>query len=178
MHSRDSLALHAYVEEVGRQGRAIESTLTADLQATVQAGSITIVTAFVIRPSHSYSVFGARAAPRARGLQYKPVHVAIPRHSLLFPSPGRVVGGSSRGAHNRAHGTSPSTCNIGMLHNLPLVMSNLRLGDGADRIVGLALGGGVVGRQDGRDGPNDGADLVVQLLGLGLVNHGLEGRAF
>lgn len=62
--------------------------------------------------------------------------------------------------------------------HLALVMPNLRLGDGADGVVGLAFSGRVVGRQDGGDGANDGADLVIHLLGLGLVDNRLQGRAF
>lgn len=56
-------------------------------------------------------------------------------------------------------------------------MSNLRLGDRADGVIGLAFSGRVVGWQDGGDGANDGTDLVIHLLGLGLVDDGLQGRA-
>lgn len=64
-----------------------------------------------------------------------------------------------------------------MLGDLALVVSNLRLRDGADRIIGGALGGRVVGGQNGGYGPDDGADLVVHLLRFGLVDDVLEGGA-
>lgn len=64
-----------------------------------------------------------------------------------------------------------------MLHNLALVVANLGLGDGALGIVALALGGGVIRGQDGGGGADDGADLVVELLRLGLLDGGLEGGA-
>lgn len=61
-----------------------------------------------------------------------------------------------------------------MRRHLALVVANLGLRDRADRIVGLALGGGVVGRQDGGDGAHDGAHLVVHLLCLGLLDNVLQ----
>lgn len=61
--------------------------------------------------------------------------------------------------------------------HLALVVSNLRLGDRADSVVGLAFSGRVVGWQDGGDGANDGANLVIHLLGLGLIDDELQGRA-
>lgn len=64
-----------------------------------------------------------------------------------------------------------------MLHDLALVVTNLSLSDRALSIVALALGGGVVRGQDGGGGPDDGADLVVELLRLGLLDGGLEGGA-
>lgn len=64
-----------------------------------------------------------------------------------------------------------------MLHDLALVVADLGLGDGALGVVTLALGGGVVRGQDGGGGADDGADLVVELLCLGLLDGGLEGGA-
>lgn len=64
-----------------------------------------------------------------------------------------------------------------MLHDLALVVANLSLGDGALGVVALALGGRVVGRQDGGGRADDGAHLVVELLCLGLLDGGLQGGA-
>lgn len=50
------------------------------------------------------------------------------------------------------------------------MMSNLCLRDRALDVVRLALGSWVVGRQDGGGSTNDGAHLVVHLLGLGFVD--------
>lgn len=53
---------------------------------------------------------------------------------------------------------------------LPLVVADPGLGDGALGVVALAFGGWVVGREDGGGGADDGADLVIHRLGLGLVD--------
>jgi len=64
-----------------------------------------------------------------------------------------------------------------MRYNLPLVMADLGLGHGALGIVRFAVGAGVVRRQDGSGRPDDGADLVIHLLALGLLHHLLQRRA-
>lgn len=102
---------------------------------------------------------------------------------LLFPKPNvqnrteRPSSRSTASTNNRADSALSSRLHIRVLHNLALVMSNLGLGDGALRIVALALGGRMVWRQDGGGGPDDGADLVVELLCLGLLDGVLQGGA-
>ncbi|KAL2276044.1 hypothetical protein FJTKL_01437 [Diaporthe vaccinii] len=81
------------------------------------------------------------------------------------------------GTNNRADRALGSALDVRVLHDLALVVADLGLGDGALGVVALALGGGVVGRQDGGGGPDDGADLVVELLCLRLLDGGLERRA-
>ena len=61
--------------------------------------------------------------------------------------------------------------------DLVLVVADLSLGDGAGVGVVVAGSRGVVGGQDGGDGPDDGADLVIHLAALGLTDDGLEGGA-
>ena len=53
---------------------------------------------------------------------------------------------------------------------LPLVVPDLRLGDGTRGVVFLPLGGRMVGRQDGGGGADDGTHFIVHLFGLGLVD--------
>lgn len=77
-----------------------------------------------------------------------------------------------------ANSTRTSRGNVGVLNNLALVVANLGLGDGADGIVALAVGGWVVGRENCGDWANNGADLVVHLFRLGLVHDGIQRRAF
>lgn len=105
-------------------------------------------------------------APSTPSVPHIPVQIqAFPRAAL------------TPGANNRADGTLSSALHVRVLHDLALVVANLGLGDGALGVVALALGGGVVGRQDGGRGADDGADLVVELLCLGLLDGGLEGGA-
>lgn len=56
-------------------------------------------------------------------------------------------------------------------------MANLSFGNWTNGIVSLALGGWVVGRQDGGNGSNDGAHLVIHLLRLWFLDNGAEGWA-
>ena len=58
------------------------------------------------------------------------------------------------------------------------MMSNLRLRDRADGTVLLARGAGVVWRENGGHRPNDGADLIVHLLALGLIDDLSQRRTF
>lgn len=74
---------------------------------------------------------------------------------------------------NRANSSCASRGNVWVLNNLSLVVANLGLGDRAYRIVALALSGRVVGRQNRSNRANNGADLVVHLFRLGLVDDGV-----
>lgn len=51
------------------------------------------------------------------------------------------------------------------------MVSDLRLCNGAHGIVALAFGAWVVRWQDSRGGTDNGADVIVHLPGLGLVDH-------
>lgn len=53
--------------------------------------------------------------------------------------------------------------------DLPLVMSNLGLRDGALDIVAFVGGARVIGGEDGGGGADDGADVIVHGFRLGLV---------
>lgn len=97
-------------------------------------------------------------------------------NAYYFPAP-KSAGHSTPSTNNRADSALSSRFHIRVLHDLALVVANLGLGDGALRIVALALGGGVVRGQDGGSGPDDGADLVVELLCLGLLDGVLQGGA-
>lgn len=83
----------------------------------------------------------------------------------------------SCGTHDRAHSSLARAGHIRVSSHLALVVPDLRLGHRANGVVGLAFGGGVVGREDGGDGADDGTDLIVHLLGLGFIDDGLQGRA-
>lgn len=59
---------------------------------------------------------------------------------------------------------------VGVVMQLPLVVSDLCLGDRTLGVVALALGGRVVGGKDCRGSADDWAHLVIHCLGLGLVD--------
>lgn len=100
-------------------------------------------------------------------------HIPVQIPASLLPQ----ACASTPGTDNRADGALGSALDVRVLGDLALVVADLGLGDGALGVVALALGGGVVGGQDGGGGPDDGADLVVELLGLGLLDGRLEGGA-
>ena len=59
---------------------------------------------------------------------------------------------------------------VGVSVELPRVVADLGFGNGAFGVGGLVLGRRVIGREDGGGGSNDGANGVVHLLGLGLID--------
>lgn len=80
-------------------------------------------------------------------------------------------------AGDRAHSVLRRALDAGMRNDLVLVVSNSRLGDRAD-ILGSSLQHvGVIRREHSGCGANDGAERIVQLLSLGLVDGSLKGGA-
>ena len=103
------------------------------------------------------------------------VDAAVCCSSLSSPSPTlRQL--SRLGAGDGADGVG-IVLDLGVADDLVLVVADPSLRNGAGVGVVAALGRGVVGGQDGGDGPDDGTDLVVHLAALGLADDGLEGGA-
>jgi hypothetical protein len=87
------------------------------------------------------------------------------------------VYGLVRLAGHRAGRSVSRARNAGVCGDLVLVVANGSLGDGADVLRASLQHVRVVGRQDRGRSADDGAETIVELLRLGLVDGLLEGRA-
>jgi len=112
-------------------------------------------------------------------LQHKYSPKALRKDCILHPWPDNVVmeRKSSSGTNN---GANPARRGVDLrvLMNLALVMLDLCLGDGAHVTFLCVCCAWVVGREDGGDGADDGAQGIVHRLALGLVENLLQSRAF
>lgn len=80
-------------------------------------------------------------------------------------------------ACDRAHSVLRRTLDARVSDNLVLMMADRRLCDRAHLIRSSLEHVRVVGREHRGRGANDGAKSVVELLSLGLLHSGFEGRA-
>lgn len=107
-------------------------------------------------------------------------YIQRPKTILGIPTPRRSLPCTSRLvslARDRAHGILGRALNAGVRNDPVLVVANRGLGDGAD-ILGPSLQHvGVVGGQNGSRGAYNGAERIVELLRLGLVDGRLQRRA-
>lgn len=76
-----------------------------------------------------------------------------------------------------AHGAFLSALDAGVCDDLVLVVADCCLCDRADVLRARLQHVGVVGGKNGGSGANNGAEGIIELLGLGLLDSRLEGWA-